>query len=80
MRITAGAARLTHTRITVYLIGKKGHRTRKASRPISGTVGVSGKRARLPLRRATAGRRYAVVVKAKAGTSAVTGTLVFRAR
>ncbi len=80
VRITAGAARLTHTRITVYLIGKKGHRTRKASRPISGTVGVSGKRARLPLRRATAGRRYAVVVKAKAGTSAVTGTLVFRAR
>jgi len=80
VRLTAGGARLSKVRITVYEIGRKNHRTRRAAATLSGTVGVGGKRVRLPLKRAKAGKRYAVVVTAKAGTSAVKQTLVFRAR
>jgi len=80
VRLTAGGARLSKVRITVYEVGRKGHRTRRAATTLSGTVGVGGKRVRLPLARAKAGKRYAVVVTGKAGTAAVKGTLVFRAR
>ncbi len=80
VRISAGGARLSKVRVTVYEVGRKGHRTRKARATLSGTVGVAGKRVRLPLRRAKAHQRYAVVVTAKAGTATVKGTLVFRAR
>jgi hypothetical protein len=75
-----GGARLSHVKITVYAVDKKGHRTRKASASLSGTIGAAGRRVRLPLGTAKKGQRYAVVVKATAGTTAVTRTLTFRAR
>ena len=80
VRISAGGVRLSKVRITVYQLGRKGHRSRKGATTLRGTIGVGGKRVRLPLRRAKAHKRYAVVVTARAGTAAVKGTLVFRAR
>jgi hypothetical protein len=79
VRVGGGASRLSAVKVTVYAVGTHGKRTRKASVRVAGTVGTAGKRVRLPLR-TKKGQRYAVVVSAKAGTAAVTGTLTFRAR